>query len=697
MITLSYPRNVHPIVIGCLFSFLSSLTGCQGVLNRTVNNIPILPEGSKVSTYSGGGSLGSKWTRDGQCQVLLDWLNKIKEEYPNLGFDNRGGTPPQQYYINLFRDSSFVPVFGISYKAMDGKTKEYLWRSIMFNNGCIGIGMFKKYQQQFDPYRGILNHAFNAVSYGSQQISSASDAVNHEEKEMNEALRIIHNASTTIQDFRTLQQYSQPTQATLVRERNKRRMRGSSGQREIDPRQNITFRSLWPSEIKSFQAALDKKLELIAGKLAEQSLAEGTSLPISLINARKIKDELIPQVEDLVSAVESFDESQSPLKPLQAKLDGMIASLAKAKISELERIPNMAEGLEESLKWHADFQRDFSEFNNFSDVKRGESVFTQKRDVIFQNAKPAFEKKIKTLGPDLGNLARADEILNSAFSLAADQTLPSYQEYARMVKIHQDWMLTQLLQRQLDKLRKIPSTLSGAIDVLKWKVEFDQTYAPYKHFSPVQSVDQEWSRKRQTILQVAKDEFIKRQHALPQGQESARIATEMLDEIFPNLEDERLPIYEEYKAVVLSTIKNPAQTTVKAHTNSHNSIEDIQKAAEQGDAKAQFALAELLSKGTVINLKEEALRWYHKAAEQGHSLAQQKLYFVYLGKNNEEALKWLQVSAEGGHPVSQYILGINYLEGIGGIAKDMNNARFWIKKAADGGIVEARSVLQRIR
>nr|WP_281720391.1 hypothetical protein [Nitrosomonas nitrosa] len=555
MIILSYPGNIHPVAIGCLLSFLISLNGCQGILNRTVNNIPILPQGSKISTYSGGGSLGSKWTRDGQCQVLLDWLTRVKEEYPDLRFDNRGGAPPLQYYINLFRDSNFVQVFGVPYKEMDSATKEYLWRHVIYNNGCIGFGRFRKYQQQFDPFRGILNNAFNAVSYGSKQISSAADAVNHEEKQMNEALSIIHSAPITAEGFQKVLQYSQPTQATLLRERAERRMRGSSAQRQISPRQNVAFRSLWPSEVKSFQEALDKKLELMASKLAESSVAEAMDLPVSLTNTRKIKNELIPQTEDLISAVENFDESRSPLRPLQAKLDGMITSLARAKIAELDRIPNAEEGLEQSLNWHSEFQRDFSEFNNLSEVKNGESALTQKRNIIFQNAKPAFEKKLKILGPDLGNLARADDILKSTFSLATDQSLPSYQEYKEIVQAHQDWMLTQLLQRQSDKLRKIPSTLSGAINALKWKLEFDQIYSQYHHFRPVQAVRQEWHHKRQDILQASKAEFIKRQRSLPHSEESVHKAAEMLDEIFPNLEDESLPIYKEYQTVVLATIK----------------------------------------------------------------------------------------------------------------------------------------------
>ena len=50
---------------------------------------------------------------------------------------------------------------------------------------------------------------------------------------------------------------------------------------------------------------------------------------------------------------------------------------------------------------------------------------------------------------------------------------------------------------------------------------------------------------------------------------------------------------------------------------------DEQKAAEQGDAMAQFNLGQCYTNGTGVEKDEQkAVEWYKKAAEQGHAGAQ---------------------------------------------------------------------------
>ena len=58
------------------------------------------------------------------------------------------------------------------------------------------------------------------------------------------------------------------------------------------------------------------------------------------------------------------------------------------------------------------------------------------------------------------------------------------------------------------------------------------------------------------------------------------------------------------------------------------------KAAEQGDADAQYNLGNCYGRGEGVEQdKAEAVKWYHKAAEQGN-------------KNAKEALKRLGVDSE---------------------------------------------------
>ena len=58
-------------------------------------------------------------------------------------------------------------------------------------------------------------------------------------------------------------------------------------------------------------------------------------------------------------------------------------------------------------------------------------------------------------------------------------------------------------------------------------------------------------------------------------------------------------------------------------TSPADDIETLRKAAEQGDADAQTALGMRYYTGDGVPKDyAEAVKWYHKAAEQGHAIAQ---------------------------------------------------------------------------
>jgi len=66
----------------------------------------------------------------------------------------------------------------------------------------------------------------------------------------------------------------------------------------------------------------------------------------------------------------------------------------------------------------------------------------------------------------------------------------------------------------------------------------------------------------------------------------------------------------------------------------------------------------------------EAAKWYQKAAEQGHALAQYNLAQMYhqergVPQGVAEAVKWFQAAAEQGETGSQLQLGLMSLKGDG--------------------------------
>src|SRR5260221_345140 len=111
------------------------------------------------------------------------------------------------------------------------------------------------------------------------------------------------------------------------------------------------------------------------------------------------------------------------------------------------------------------------------------------------------------------------------------------------------------------------------------------------------------------------------------------------------------------------------------------------KAADQGDAEAQHSLARCYIKGEgVVKNNIEAVKWLRKAADQGHAGAQQYLGACYakgdgVNKDNVEATKWYRKAAEQGEPTAQSALGARYRLGEGAV-KNYVEAYKWLNLAA---------------
>jgi len=150
-------------------------------------------------------------------------------------------------------------------------------------------------------------------------------------------------------------------------------------------------------------------------------------------------------------------------------------------------------------------------------------------------------------------------------------------------------------------------------------------------------------------------------------------------------------------------------------------IETYRKAAERGDAYAQFLLGKMYYDGIGVPQDvAEAVKWYRKAEEQGHARAVSSLVGMYalnrgerdmtideisdkivemlpkMSENNVqvdvervEAARRYRKAAEQGGAVAQYFLAHSYANGEG-VPKDDAEAMKWIRKAADQGFARAQ-------
>jgi TPR repeat protein len=152
------------------------------------------------------------------------------------------------------------------------------------------------------------------------------------------------------------------------------------------------------------------------------------------------------------------------------------------------------------------------------------------------------------------------------------------------------------------------------------------------------------------------------------------------------------------------------------------SAEWYRVAAEQGHIEAQFQLGFYYCNKAHTNsfLRQigffaksdriEALKWYRKAAEQGHVQAQFNLADCYergsdnsvpssgksarerlsqQGLEEAEAVKWYRKAAEHDHTMAQYRLGCRYRDGKGA-AKNLVEAYKWLNLAWERWQEESR-------
>ena len=122
------------------------------------------------------------------------------------------------------------------------------------------------------------------------------------------------------------------------------------------------------------------------------------------------------------------------------------------------------------------------------------------------------------------------------------------------------------------------------------------------------------------------------------------------------------------------------------------------KAAEQGDADAQYKLGGMYDRGEGVGEDDQqAVLWYRKAAEQGHAGAQNNLAVMYargegIAKDARQAVLWYRKAAEQGHALAQGNLGDMYRRGEG-VAEDARQAVLWYRKAAEQGQAVAQNNL----
>ncbi len=128
----------------------------------------------------------------------------------------------------------------------------------------------------------------------------------------------------------------------------------------------------------------------------------------------------------------------------------------------------------------------------------------------------------------------------------------------------------------------------------------------------------------------------------------------------------------------------------------------LEPRAQAGDAEAQYWIGVMHAHGRGYPpLCGQAIRWYERAAKQGHPNATFSLGFtLYHGwgadpdgciilSDRARAAPWLKKAAELGVPRAQYLIGHMYRNGAG-VPVSQDDAFKWLERAANAGLPEAQ-------
>lgn len=112
--------------------------------------------------------------------------------------------------------------------------------------------------------------------------------------------------------------------------------------------------------------------------------------------------------------------------------------------------------------------------------------------------------------------------------------------------------------------------------------------------------------------------------------------------------------------------------------------------ATEGDAESQYLIGMAYLNGQMAGTENDALKWIRKAADQGHSAAQNQLGTMYengkgVKQDKDESWKWYKKSVGQGYSPAEYNMAMSYL------ASSMpQHAEELFKRAADQGHTDAR-------
>ena len=152
----------------------------------------------------------------------------------------------------------------------------------------------------------------------------------------------------------------------------------------------------------------------------------------------------------------------------------------------------------------------------------------------------------------------------------------------------------------------------------------------------------------------------------------------------------------------MKKMKKNKDYRMKKKSSSRNAIEQLRRAAKEGNAESMYELGSALLQGKIVNRNPvEATQWLEKSASLGYPLALVTLGMFYLEgsdcctKDSDKGLSMLKEAHQKGAVEASLSLGIMYLGGFN-VTQDIHLAIKYLRAAAEHGDSKAHSYLEML-
>jgi TPR repeat protein len=373
-------------------------------------------------------SLQSVRDIDDKCELLLTWLQRLREEAE--GPANRATFLDMRRAAALYRDEDFVQLFGLPFDQATVKWRTDLHEEVIAR--CEGVarpsrGLVSQFRRpvtefaaRFNEYRAVLDGPFlgQAGLLSPDAVSRTIGAARQSRSWMESAISALVSVPAAPASFRDLD------------------ARAADAQRQLAV--------LWPSEQRHFRDVVEQRRREVAVSITDSWLTEIESASAGLDSVRLLiarQDQNSEALRVLPAA-----EADRVQNRLNGKVDSLLAPLVDARVAELAAMPVSLAGAAPSLAWKTSFERDFAGVQRPA-VVAARSQYATVRQRLFAAGLPEWQTTVglTPLEPEaiqlqarrLGELFESDERGSAA-----------YREYQQAITARTDAL------RQLESARQ---------------------------------------------------------------------------------------------------------------------------------------------------------------------------------------------------------------------------------------------------